>query len=71
MKSVDTVFISYRSPRDSNCPSVRPARTDKNDAGMRPKRVAKKKIWYGMSTMGDVKLMNVFGNVGVTRKNSM
>lgn len=38
---------------------------------MRPITVAKKKIWNGISTIGDAKLMKRFGNVGVILKNSM
>lgn len=71
VKRNNMVFVSYKSPRDCNCPSVNPARTDMIEAGMRPKRVARRNVWYGMPTMGDAKLMKVFGKVGVTRKKSM
>jgi hypothetical protein len=38
---------------------------------MRPIDVAKKKTWYGTSTIGEAKLMKVLGNVGVTLRKSM
>lgn len=40
-------------------------------AGIRPRRVAKKKVWYGTLTIGDAKLINVFGNAGVSLRKSM
>ena len=46
-------------------------RTVISDAGIRPNKVPKKKVENGTSTIGDAKLMNVFGSVGVTRRNSM
>lgn len=33
--------------------------------------VARKKIWYGTSTIGEATFINVFGNVGVTLRKSM
>jgi hypothetical protein len=41
------------------------------DAGMRPTSVAAKKIWKGMSTIGDAILMNVLGKVGVILRKSI
>jgi len=40
-------------------------------AGMRPTNVAEKKIWNGISTIGDAKLMKRFGNVGVILRNNI
>lgn len=41
------------------------------EAGIRPTKVAKKKTWKGMSTIGEDKLMKRFGSVGVILKNNM
>lgn len=41
------------------------------EAGTRPTTVARKKIWNGISTIGDAKLINRFGKVGVTLRKSM
>lgn len=38
---------------------------------MSPMKVARKKIGYGTSTIGEARLMNVLGKVGVTLKKSM
>lgn len=38
---------------------------------MSPIEVARKNVRYGTLTIGDAKLMNVFGNVGVTLRKSM
>lgn len=40
-------------------------------AGVRPSKVARKKTWNGISTIGDAKLIKRFGNVGVTLRKSM
>lgn len=70
-KSTDKVFRSYRSLTDFSSPRARPALTVIYAAGMRPTNVAEKKIWNGISTIGDAKLMKRFGNVGVILRNNI
>lgn len=41
------------------------------EAGIRPITVARKKIWNGMSIIGDAKLIKRFGKVGVILRKSM
>ena len=57
--------------RKKNKVNAHLTRTVISEAGIRPNKVPKKKVENGTSTIGDAKLMNVFGSVGVTRRNSM
>jgi len=50
---------------------VVPAWIARNDGGATPKNVAKKKVFNGTFTIGDVILINQLGKKGVMRRNTI